>query len=46
MAVMHSEDKRVGAPIRDAAKPPKIYIFGGGFIGSASTSTRRVRLHY
>lgn len=29
-------------PIHLKPRPPKIYIFGGGYIGSSITSTRRV----
>lgn len=42
MAVMHAADPRIGVPLKDTALIPKIYVFGGGYIGSSSTSTRRV----
>jgi hypothetical protein len=43
MSVLHDQDPRVGVPKRgDAVQAPKMYIFGGGYIGSSTRSARRV----
>lgn len=42
MAVMHGENSCIDIPMKGTAQPPKIYVFGGGYIGFSTSNPKRV----